>query len=81
MITIDKMKWIATAMFVCAGVLISFNIPESKYAFPLFAMGHCIILYAFIKVKDKPMIVQNLFFLGIDILGIYQWLLGPIFFG
>ena len=81
MITIDKMKWIATAMFVCACVLISFNIPESKYAFPLFAMGHCIILYAFIKVKDKPMIVQNLFFLGIDILGIYQWLLGPIFFG
>jgi len=76
----DNMKWIATAMFVCAGVLISFNIPESKYAFPLFATGHIIAIYVFSKAKDKPLIVQNIFFLGIDIFGIYQWLLGPIFF-
>ena len=76
----DNMKWIATAMFVCAGVLISFNIPESKYAFPLFATGHIIAIYVFSKAKDKPLIVQNIFFLGIDLFGIYQWLLGPIFF-
>jgi len=76
----DNMKWIATAMFVCGGVLISFNIPESKYAFPVFAMGHMLAIYIFSKVKDKPLIVQNIFFLCIDILGIYQWLLSPIFF-
>jgi len=80
MISINNMKWFATSMFVCAGILISFNIPESKYAFPLFAIGHCAVLYAFLKVKDKPMIVQNMFFLGIDIFGIYQWLLAPIVF-
>ena len=72
---ISRIKWMATTMFVCAGVLISLNIPESKYAFPMFAMGHVGILYAFIKAKDKPMIFQNIFFLCIDILGIYKWLI------
>ena len=72
---LDRLKWMATAMFVCAGVLISLNLPESKYAFPMFAIGHITILYAFIKLKDKPMIAQNAFFLCIDILGIWQWLI------
>ena len=65
----------ATAMFVCAGILISLNLPESKYAFPMFAIGHVVILYAFIKEKDTPMITQNAFFLCIDFLGIYKWLI------
>lgn len=76
----EKMKWFATLMFVFAGTLISFNIPESKYAFPLFATGHLIVLGVFLRLKDKPMIFQNSFFLCIDIFGIWQWLLSPIFF-
>jgi len=72
---ISRIKWMATTMFVCAGVLISLNLPESKYAFPMFAIGHTIILYVFIQAKDKPMIVQNAFFLCIDILGIYKWII------
>ena len=74
----EKMKWFATFMFVCAGILISFNIPESKYAFPLFATGHLIVLCVFLRLKDKPMIFQNAFFLCIDIFGIYKWMLVPI---
>lgn len=76
---IEKMKWVGTGMFVCAGVLISINIPESKYAFPLFATGHIIAIYVFASLKDKPLLVQNIFFLCIDMIGIYQWLLRPIF--
>ena len=77
--TIERIKWSATFMFVCAGTLISLNIPESKYAFPLFATGHIIAIYVFTILKDKPLIVQNIFFLMIDIIGIWQWLLSPIF--
>ncbi len=76
----ERMKWIATFMFVCAGVLISLNLEQSKWAFPLFALGHIIVLCVFLRLKDKPMIFQNSFFLTIDLLGIYQWLLAPIFF-
>ena len=65
-------------MFVCAGTLISINIPESKYAFPLFATGHLIAIYVFVTLRDKPLIAQNVFFLFIDVVGIYQWLLAPI---
>jgi len=78
--TIEKVKWSATLMFVCAGTLISLNLPQSKYAFPLFATGHIIAIYVFLLLKDKPLIVQNVFFLLIDMIGIYQWLLAPIFF-
>ena len=78
--TIEKVKWSATFMFVCAGTLISLNIPESKYAFPIFATGHIIAIYVFLLLKDNPLIVQNIFFLMIDMIGIYQWLLSPIFF-
>ena len=67
-------------MFVCAGTLISLNLPQSKYAFPLFASGHIIAIYVFTILKDKPLIVQNVFFLCIDVIGIYQWVLAPIFF-
>jgi hypothetical protein len=78
--TIERVKWLATFMFVCAGTLISLNLPQSKYAFPLFASGHLIAIYVFTVLKDKPLIVQNYFFLCIDLIGIYQWLLKPIFF-
>ena len=76
----ENLKWFATFMFVLAGVLISLNVEQSKWAFPLFASGHMIVLFVFLKLKDKPMIFQNSFFLSIDLLGIYQWLLAPIIF-
>ena len=70
-----RLKWNATTLFVVAGILISLNIPESKYAFPIFAIGHAVILYVFFKLRDTPMIIQNSFFLCIDFLGIYKWLI------
>ena len=76
--SIERTKWLATLMFVCAGTLISLNLPESKYAFPLFASGHLIAIYVFVTLRDKPLIVQNIFFLCIDVIGIYQWLIAPI---
>ena len=60
---IEKMKWIGTGMFVCAGVLISINIPESKWAFPLFATGHIIAIYVFAYVKRQAIACTEYVFL------------------
>jgi hypothetical protein len=68
------LKWSSTALFIAAGLLLALNIPDtSKYGFLLFLTGHVVLLHAFIKAKDTPMITQNAFFLIIDLIGIYKW--------
>jgi len=71
----NKIKWVATIMFVCAGTLISLNIEISKWAFPLFTLGHIILIPIFWKQRDMPLVTQNFFFLLIDLLGVYRWLI------
>jgi hypothetical protein len=70
---IQALKWIATAMFLTAGTLLSLNIAISKIGFVLFFFGHILLFLLFIKIRDKPMIVQNGFFIIIDSMGIYRW--------
>ena len=70
---IQALKWIATAMFLTAGTLLSLNIAISKIGFILFFTGHIILFFLFLKLKDNPMIVQNGFFILIDSIGIYRW--------
>jgi hypothetical protein len=70
---IQALKWIATAMFLTAGTLLSLNIAISKIGFILFFSGHIILFFLFLKLKDNPMIVQNGFFILIDAIGIYRW--------
>tara|TARA_Y100000385_G_scaffold261507_1_gene292303 strand:- start:321 stop:542 length:222 start_codon:yes stop_codon:yes gene_type:complete len=70
---IQALKWIATAMFLTAGTLLSLNIAISKIGFILFFTGHIILFFLFLRLKDNPMIVQNGFFILIDSIGIYRW--------
>jgi hypothetical protein len=70
---IQNLKWIATAMFLTAGTLLSLNIEASKIGFLLFFSGHIILFFLFLRLRDKPMIVQNGFFMIIDVIGIYRW--------
>jgi hypothetical protein len=70
---IQALKWIATAMFLTAGTLLSLNIVISKIGFILFFTGHIILFFLFLRLKDNPMIVQNGFFIVIDAIGIYRW--------
>lgn len=70
---IQALKWIATAMFLTAGTLLSLNIAISKIGFILFFTGHIILFFLFLRLKDNPMIVQNGFFILIDAIGIYRW--------
>ena len=67
------MKWLATALFLSAGTLLSLNIEISRFGFLLFFTGHVLLTWYFLREKDWAMITQNAFFILIDILGIYRW--------
>ena len=69
------MKWLATALFLSAGTLLSLNIEISRFGFLLFLSGHILLTWYFFRDKDWAMITQNAFFILIDLLGIYRWFL------
>jgi|TARA_A200000159_G_scaffold161284_1_gene182902 hypothetical protein len=69
------MKWLATALFLSAGTLLSLNIEISRFGFLLFLAGHVLLSWYFYKEKDWAMTTQNGFFIFIDALGIYRWFL------
>lgn len=66
-------KWIGTILFMCAGILVSSNISISKYAFFMFLTAHILYVYIFWKVRDNPMLANNIMFACVDIWGIYRW--------
>lgn len=68
------MKWVGTICFLLAAVLLSSNIEISRYGFFVFLFGHVILTYHFFyKERDYPMLVQNGFFIFVDVFGIYRW--------
>ena len=69
------MKWLATALFLSAGTLLSLNIEISRFGFLLFFTGHILLSYIFLKEKDWAMVTQNGFFIFVDMIGIYRWFL------
>jgi hypothetical protein len=66
-------KWIATFLFLTAGTLLSLNLEVSKVGFLFFLVGHVMLTVVFFKQRDWSMLVQNAFFLVIDMIGIYRW--------
>jgi len=68
-------KWLATALFLSAGTLLSLNIEISRFGFLLFLSGHILLTWFFLRDRDWAMITQNAFFILIDLLGIYRWFL------
>lgn len=68
------LKWLSTLFLVVGAILVSLNFSESKWGFITFMIGHSILMYCFIKERDYPLLVQNVFFLVIDFIGIYYWL-------
>ena len=72
--TITAIKWLGTVFFIVAALLLSSNIEISKYGFFLFLFGHILLTGLFYRLKDKPMFYQNLFFILIDLWGIWRWM-------
>jgi len=67
--------WIASIFLISAGILISGKFKYFEYSYILFFIGHLIYIINFIKQKEYSYVSANIFFLSIDILGIYKWIL------
>lgn len=72
---VEYLKWLGTALFISAAVLLSANVSISPYGFFLFLLGHILLAFLFFKANDKPMFTQNFVFLFVDAFGIYRWFL------
>lgn len=66
-------KWVATALFLFAGGILALNVEISRWGFVAFLVAHTLLVVVFNKVKDYAMLLQNGFFIFIDLIGIFRW--------
>ena len=66
-------KWVATALFLFAGGILALNVEISRWGFVAFLIAHGLLVVVFSKVKDYAMLLQNGFFIFIDLIGIFRW--------
>jgi len=70
-----SIDWFATILLITAGVLISAKLPYFEYSYILFFIGHLIYVVLFSIEKRYSLILANLFFMTIDLIGVYNWIL------
>lgn len=70
---VEISKWIATALFLFAGGILALNVEISRWGFVAFLIAHALLVVVFSKVKDYAMLLQNGFFIFIDLIGIFRW--------
>ena len=69
-------KWVSTTLLVCGATALSLKIEHFQYCFPLFVLAHMILAYEFsVKHKNLPLFIQNCYFIGLNSIGTYVWLL------
>jgi hypothetical protein len=70
-------KWIAFALFVFGGTVVSLKLSFMRFAFPCFVVGHAIFVYDFWKShKNMPLLLQNAYFLVVNLIATYIWFKG-----
>ncbi len=72
---LSKLKWIGTLAGTSGALLLALNIPYSGWAFTLFLISSCIWTSVGLVTRDPALWILNGVFVGIDILGIYRWLM------
>jgi hypothetical protein len=70
-------KWISFFFFVVGGTAVCFKLSWMHYVFPGFVIAHAVLIYDFYRThKNKPLILQNIYFLVINIFATYNWFKG-----
>ena len=69
-------NWIASTSLILAGALIALKISVDHIylSYFLFAFGHIIWVINFYQKKEYSVVLANLFFLSIDVIGIFNWI-------
>lgn len=70
-----RIEWLATALFIIAGVSISTKVRYFEYSYVFFAIGHTIYSVIFLIEKRWTLLLSNIFFLSIDFIGMYNWII------
>jgi len=73
LITINAYKWWGTAIGLLGAFTIAMNLDISRYAFFIFSASALCWIYAGYKTKDQSLVVMNLGYLCINVIGIYRW--------
>jgi hypothetical protein len=60
---------------IVGAILISINIPESKYGFVILLFSAIFWIIESIKEKLTPLLWMNIVFFMTDMIGIYRWIL------
>lgn len=69
-------KWISTTMLIGGATALSLQAPYFQYCFPIFVLAHTILAYEFsMRHKNLPLFIQNCYFIGLNSIGSYVWLL------
>jgi len=69
-------KWISTTLLISGATALALKAPHFEYCFPLFVIAHIILAYEFsVKHKNLPLFIQNCYFIGLNSIGVYVWLL------
>ena len=67
------LKWLSTFLLVGGGIIIALHIPESKWGFISFLIGHMVLIWIFVKENETALWTQAVGVLLIDFLSIYYW--------
>lgn len=71
---IVKRKWWAVLILIAGGILLAGRLPVPMFIpYVLFFFGHAGMFHSFIKKHDIPMIIVNVVWMLIDIVGIIRW--------
>lgn len=69
-----KRKWWAVIILITGGLLLAAKAPVPlSIPYIFFFFGHGGMLHSFYIKRDVPMVIVNLVWLGIDIIGAIRW--------
>jgi hypothetical protein len=70
----QEFKWLGNALLMtaAASVAVSSTWAQQVWPFVLYTVGAGIWMYAGILMRDRPLVYLNLFFVVIDVYGIFE---------
>ena len=68
-------NWIGSISGILGALLLSLNIPASKYGYIMFLISAIFLTFSFTRQKNYAMILQQSIFLIINSIGVYSWIL------
>lgn len=72
---IVRRKWWAVGLLIIGGIILAGRLPLPQWIpYVFFFFGHGGMLHSFYNKKDYPMVIVNLVWLLIDMVGVIRWM-------